>query len=84
MEAKKYASYAEINHDLEILKTEKEIHYQKILLSIDKTKESLTPSKTISFVSNLLENTFSGATGTIVKTLIPMAINWYINRKRGN
>ena len=84
METKKYSSYDQINHDLEILKTERKIHYQKIVLSIDKTKESLMPSKTISFIGNLYENAFSGATGTIVKTLIPMAINWYINRKRGD
>ena len=38
MEPKKYSSYAQINHDLEILKLEKEIHYKKMLLSIDKTK----------------------------------------------
>ena len=45
METKKYSSYAEINHDLEILKLKKEIHYKKMLLSIDKTKESFLPSK---------------------------------------
>lgn len=84
MEAKKYSSYAEINHDLEILKVEKEIHYKKTLLSIDKTKECLAPSKTISFIGNVYENALSGATGTIIKTLIPMVINWYINRKRGD
>ena len=84
METKKYSSYAEINHDLEILKVEKEIHHQKILLSIDKTKECLSPSKTMSFIGNVYENAFSGVTGTIIKTLIPMVINWYINRKRGD
>ena len=46
MEKKKYSSYAEIERDLEILKVEKEIYYQKMLLSIDKTKESILPSKT--------------------------------------
>ena len=38
--AKKYSSYDQINADLEILKLEKEIHLQHILLNIDKTKES--------------------------------------------
>jgi len=84
MKAKKYSSYAEINHDLEILKLKKEIHYKKMLLSIDKTKECLAPSKTISFIHNIYENVFSGTIGTVIKTLIPIVINWYINRKRGD
>ena len=84
METKKYSSYAEINHDLEILKIEKEIHYQKILLSIDKTKENILPSKSASFVGDLYQNVFSGSLGTILKIAIPYAVNWYINRKRGD
>ena len=84
METKKYSSYAQINHDLEILKLEKEIHYKKMLLSIDKTKESFMPSKSLSFVNDLYKNIFSGSFGTLVKILIPYLINWYINKKRGD
>jgi hypothetical protein len=82
MATKKYSSYAEIEHDLSILKIEREIHYQKIMLSIDKTKESLVPSKSLSFISNLYENVFSGTFATILKLLIPYVINWYSNRKK--
>ena len=84
METKKYSSYAEIDRDLEILKVEREIHYQKILLGIDKTKESILPSKSVSFVGDLYQKVFSGTTGAIIKTAIPYIINWYINRKRGD
>jgi hypothetical protein len=84
METKKYSSYAQIENDLEILKVQKEIHYQKVRLSFEKTKESLAPSKTISFLSDVYENVFSGTIGTIIKTVIPIVINWYINRKRGD
>ena len=84
METKKYSSYAEINHDLEILKIEKEIHYQKILLSIDKTKENILPSKSVSFIGDIYQKLFSGSVGTILKIVIPYAVNWYINRKRGD
>ncbi|WP_333598996.1 DUF6327 family protein [Flavobacterium sp.] len=84
METKKYSSYAEIERDLEILKIEKEIHYQKIVLSIEKTKESIVPSKSISFVADVYDKVFSGTYGTILKILIPYAINWFINRKRGD
>jgi len=84
METKKYSSYAEIERDLEILKLEKEIYYQKMLLSIDKTKESIFPSKSVSFISNLYQKVFSGTYGTILKIVIPYLINWFINRKRGD
>lgn len=84
MEKKKYSSYAEIERDLEILKVEKEIYYQKMLLSIDKTKESILPSKTATLVSNVYQKVFSGTFGTILKMLIPYGINWYLNRKRGD
>lgn len=84
MENKKYSSYAAIEQDLEILKVEKELYYQKMLLSIDKTKESILPSKSVSFIGNLYQKVFSGTYGTLLKIAIPYIINWYINRKRGD
>ncbi|WP_298117699.1 DUF6327 family protein [Flavobacterium sp.] len=84
MENKKYSSYAEIEQDLEILKLEKELYYQKMLLSIDKTKESILPSKSVSFIGNLYQKVFSGTYGTLLKIAIPYVINWFINRKRGD
>ena len=84
METKKYSSYAAIDKDLEILKLEKELYYQKMLLSIDKTKESILPSKSVSFIGNLYQKVFSGTYGTLLKIAIPYIINWYINRKRGD
>jgi Family of unknown function (DUF6327) len=84
METKKYSSYAEIEKDLEILKLEKEIYYQKMLLSIDKTKDSILPSKSVSLLGNLYQKVFSGTYGTILKLLIPYVFNWYVNRKRGD
>ncbi|MEO5777242.1 MAG: DUF6327 family protein [Flavobacterium sp.] len=84
MKAKQYSSYAEIEHDLEILRVEREIHYQKIMLGIDKTKESFMPSKSVSFVGEVLQKATTGPIGTILKIAVPYAVNWYINRKRGN
>jgi hypothetical protein len=84
MGTKKYSSYAEIEHDLEILKLEKEIHYQKMRLSFDKTKESILPSKPLEQVYDIYKKVFSGTFGMILKMLIPYAINWFINRKRGD
>jgi len=84
METKKYSSYAEIDMDLEILKLEREINYQKILLSVDKTKESIVPFRKINKVLESVSTFSSGTLGMLLKTIIPMAINWYMNRKRGD
>jgi hypothetical protein len=84
METKKYSSYAEIDQDLKILKVEREIHYQKILLSVDKTKDSFLPPKSVSFVADLYHKVLSGSTGKIVTFAVPYLIKWFINRKRGD
>lgn len=84
METKKYSSYAQIESDLEILKVEKELYYRKMLLNVEKTKETILPSKSVSFVGNLYQKVFSGTYGTLLKIAIPYIINWYINRKRGD
>lgn len=84
METKKYSSYAEIEQELKILNLEKEIYYKKMLLSVDKTKESILPSKSVNFLGNLYQNVFSGTYGSILKIIIPYVVNWYINRKRGD
>ncbi|MBK0369642.1 DUF6327 family protein [Flavobacterium agrisoli] len=83
MEKKKYASYAEIEKDLEILKLEKEINYQKLVLSVQKTKESLAPDKMVSnFIGSYTEY-FSNNYTKILQRAIPYVIGWFINRKRG-
>ncbi|MFN3967420.1 DUF6327 family protein [Flavobacterium sp.] len=84
MGTKKYSSYAEIEHDLEILKLEKEIYYQKMKLSFDKTKESILPAEPLEGLYKIYKNVFSGTFGMILKLLIPYAISWFINRKRGD
>ncbi|WP_284651022.1 DUF6327 family protein [Flavobacterium terrisoli] len=84
MGSKKYSSYAEIDYDLEILKLEKEINYQKMVLSFDKTKESILPSKPLEEFYNIYKKVFSGIPGMILKILIPYVINWFLNKKRGD
>ena len=89
METKRYSSYAQIEKELEILKVEKEISYQKMVFGVQKTKESFTPQ---SIVTNLI-GSYSNAIpyGAIVSTAVPFVLNkaipfikhWFANRKRG-
>lgn len=83
MEPKKYSSYADIDRDLEILKLEKEIHYQKLLLSIQKTKESFEPKNIINNYIDSFKTTISNNYVQIIQTALPYVIGWFINRKRG-
>jgi hypothetical protein len=98
METKKYSSYAQIDRELEILKIEKEISYQKLVFGIKKTKESFTPQNIVSGVIGSSLNAFSGNYGTLINLAIPYVTkaiplvakaipfvkNWISKRKRGN
>jgi len=84
MEKKKYSSYAEIDRDLEILKLEKDINYQKLVLSFQKTKESITPQNIVSgFVSSYTDY-FKNSYPQILQSIIPIVVNWFTNKKRGS
>ena len=47
METKKYSSYAQIELELEILKVERELNLKRIVLDVEKTKESLLPKNLV-------------------------------------
>ena len=84
MAAKKYSSYAEIDRDLEILKLQSEIQYQKIALSIEKTKENLSPKNILNEVFDSFKPLLSEWYITTLKLVIPFIIKWIKNRKRGD
>ena len=84
MEPKKYSSYAEIDRDLEVLKLEKEINYQKLVLSFQKTKETITPENVLGGIFSSFKDYLSNSYGSILQSVLPFAINWFINKKRGS
>jgi len=84
MEPKKYSSYAEIELELEILKLEKELNLQKIKLNVEKTKESLLPKNIIKSFLGDYKSILSNSSGTILNIAIPLIINWFTKRKRGD
>ncbi len=84
MEKKRYSSYAEIELELEILKVEKELNLKRIVLNIEKTKESLLPKNLLMSVLGDYKSIFSDYSGTIIKIAVPFIINWFTNRKRGD
>jgi len=83
-QTKKYSSYAQIDSELEILKVEKEISYQKLVLSVQKTKESFSVLNIASNVLDTVKSTFFSSSGTTLSLMIPIIIKWFTNKKRGN
>ena len=83
MDSKKYSSYADIDRDLEILKIEREIHYQKIILSIDTTKENLKPLRVIGSIFRGYKKIFKSNYGKIIELGLTYFLARYINKKRG-
>ncbi|MEN2398515.1 DUF6327 family protein [Flavobacterium sp. MC2016-06] len=83
MEPKKYSSYAEIERDLEVLKLEKKINYHKLVLSFQKTKESITPQNIVGGVLSSYKSYFSNSYVSILQSVLPYVIGWFINKKRG-
>ena len=84
METKKYSSYAEIELELEILKVEREVNLKRIVLDIEKTKESLWPKNLIKGIFGDYKSILSNSSGMILKIVIPLITNWFKKRKRGN
>lgn len=83
MNAKKYSSYDEIERELEMLQIEREIHYQKASLSVQKLKENVFPTQQISYLAWLNKHLLSGLAGSVLKTAFPFILQWILNRKRG-
>jgi hypothetical protein len=75
MATKKYSSYAEIDSELEILKLEKEIHFRKMMQSVQKTKESLTPSGIVSDFISSSTSALKGPYGSILTMVAPFVLN---------
>lgn len=83
METKKYSSYAAIDSDLEILKLEKEISYQKLVLSVQLMKDSVTPENIVSGFLEPYKDAVPNPIRNIVRVVLPYVISLLVNRKRG-
>jgi hypothetical protein len=81
MEVKKYASYAEIERDLEVLKLEKEISYQKLMLSFQQTKDSVTPQNIVSGFLAPYKDAILNPISSLIRTISPYVISFIMSRR---
>ncbi len=84
MESKKYSSYAQIELELEILKVERELNLKRIVLNVQKTKESFMPINLIKGFVGDYKSILTKYSGSILNIAIPILINWILKTKRGN
>jgi uncharacterized membrane protein len=83
MGTKKYSSYAQIELELEILKVEKSLNLQRIVLNTESFKECLLPENVVKSFFGDYKSIFSNYSGKILNIVIPIIINWLLIRKRG-
>jgi hypothetical protein len=84
MGTKKYSSYAQIELELEILKVERELNLKRIVLNVQKTKESLLPQNLIKNFLGDYKSILANYSGILLNIAIPILINWITKRKRGH
>lgn len=84
MKPKKYSSYKEIELELEILKLEKELSFQKLIWSGQKIKESFAITNLINELLVYLKSMIFNSYGVILSTAIPILIKFLSNKKRGD
>ena len=84
MGPKKYSSYEQIELELEILKIERELNLKRIVLNVQKTKESFMPINLIRGFIGDYKSILSNYSVMILNIAIPIIINWLKKRKRGN
>jgi hypothetical protein len=83
MKTKQYTSYEQIDRELEILKVEKEINRQKLLLVVQKTKQNLNPLNIVTELMGSYKAPFTTAYNRILKMGIPLIIKLIRRKKRG-
>jgi hypothetical protein len=85
METKKYSSFEQIEVELEILKLERELSFQKMLWNGQKIKESFTlPNLATGFLGSY-KSILSNSYNTVLQNVIPVVIRILSNiKKRGD
>jgi len=78
----KYSSFEQIDKELEILKIEKELNYQKIINKIDRTKDLLSVKNIKILALEYLTISVKGYYGKAMERVLPILIKWLKDKKR--
>jgi hypothetical protein len=83
MKNNRYTSYAEIDHDLEILKLEREIQKRKVILHFNEARDHLNSSYVFTETVKTIIPSWTESGSTIIKFVLPMLIKYFFIKKRG-
>lgn len=81
MKPKIYSSFEQLDNDIEVLKVDPEIHYQKIILHAQRSKENLS---TRILLFGVLNVNIPKSSSKILKFISPIFLQWFFNKKRGS
>lgn len=84
MKKRLYRTFEEIDNELEILKVQKEINYQRMVLGVQNVKHKFTPSGVSKIALDSFKTFFTSSYGTLFKYALPFIIKWILSKKRGN
>jgi hypothetical protein len=76
-----YSSYEEIDQNLAILKLEREIHYQKASLHLQRAKDSLSPNNLVADIAHSFVEGYTGWTGSILGFIVVMIFRRFFSGK---
>ncbi|MEX1191456.1 MAG: DUF6327 family protein [Brumimicrobium sp.] len=80
MDKKKYSSFNEIERDLQILKLEREIYHEKILLNSERLKDNLSPLKVL---KNTVLSKGKGVSSSMIMSIIGIAVPIIFKKFKG-
>lgn len=84
MEIKKYTSFEVIDRELEVLKLEKELQYEKLVFNLQEAKELVTVGGLISGFLGSYKTILTYSCNLILNVAIPRIIKWFKKKKRGD
>lgn len=82
MASKKYSSYKEIDRDLEILRLERQIHLEKVKLSVQKTKENIKLGNLIEGYFDFSKEKTASSIFRIARMAIPTVLEFILGKNK--
>lgn len=82
MSKKLYSSYSEIEHDLEVLRLEREIHYRKLVKGVERTGEQMKLGNLVEGYLGFSTQQPQSLTGKVIRLVAPLIVK-FLRKKEG-
>lgn len=82
MNKKVYSSYSEIEHDLKILRLEREIHYRKLVKGVERTGEQMKLGNLVEGYLGYSTQQPQSFTGKVIRLVAPLIVKFLRKKER--